>query len=138
MGNFFPTTWYFFSNFGYFFPTFVKNWGNCENQNLDKFEKQKQMKNRNDTNQEKNVFDQNFNKNRFWMTNSQLSEPPRTLKHQKTLVKNNALIFKPQNPKNILTFLHFSCTRTDHLTWQIDRSRSQLLISFFPASLRSF
>ena len=49
--------------------------------------------------QEKNVFDQNFNKNRFWMTNLQLSEPARTLKHQKALVKNNASIFKPQNPK---------------------------------------
>ena len=56
----------------------------------------------------------------------------------KSPVNNNASTFHPQNPKTHSPFFGFSCTRTDHLTSPIDRARSQLLISFFLASLRSF
>ena len=56
----------------------------------------------------------------------------------KSPVNNNASIFQPQNPKTYWPFLGFSCTRTDHLTWPIDRARSQLFRTFFLASLRSF
>ena len=56
---------------------------------------------------QKNVFDQNFTKNEFWGPKLQLSEPPRTRKHQKSCVNNNASIFQPKDPKTYWPFSYF-------------------------------
>ena len=88
-------------------------------------------------NQQKNVFDWNLNENQFWRSKSQLSEPPRTLKHQKTVCQQWRVVKTVPKSKNILTFFQFYCAGTDHLTWPIDRARSQLSRTFFLDSLRS-
>ena len=58
-----------------FFSNFWQNWEKPKSRKLDKFEKYKKTENENGKNQEKNVFDQNFNENQFLTTKFQLSEP---------------------------------------------------------------
>ena len=59
------------------------------------------------------------------------------LKTSKFLLLTTRRIHGGPKSKNLLTFLQFSCARTDHLTWPIDRARSQLFRTFFLDSLRS-
>ena len=49
---------------------------------------------------QKNVFDQNFTKNEFWGPKLQLSEPPRTRKHQKFVSTITRRYFSPQIQKH--------------------------------------
>ena len=82
------------------------------------------------------IFHQIWNENWFLTTKFALSEPLRTLK-RKNIDRQQYYVDKPvPKSKSILTiFIFFQCLAT-LLTLPIDRSRSQLLRTFFLASLR--
>ena len=87
---------------------------------------------------QKNVFDENFGQNLFLWAKFNLSEPFGHSKHPKYGRQQYGANMVVKNPKTCWPFLHLSWTRTDHLTWPIDKARSQLFRTFFLASLRSF
>ena len=116
----------------YFFTEFVrkiKKW-------MGRIEKNTKKKKR--IKIQKNVFDQNFYENEFWGPKLQLSEFSADTKTWQNHLSTITFDISPQNPKTHWPFLHFSCARTDHSTWPIDRARSHLFISFFLGSLRPF
>ena len=88
--------------------------------------------------QEKKVFDENFDQNLFLRPKVNFSEQFEQSKHPKYGCQKHGGQNGGPKPKNVLTLFHFSWTRMDHLTWPIDRARSQLFRTYFLASLRSF
>ena len=82
------------------------------------------------------IFDQISNENLFLTSKFALSERSRILKHQK-YGGQQYYVYKPvRKSKNILTISMFFLSPATLLTLPIDRSRSQLLRTFFLASLR--
>ena len=82
------------------------------------------------------VFIKIFTKKQFLKTKFELSEPSGTPNHQKLVCKQYYVAIPAQKSKNILTIFIFFLSPVTLLTLPIDRSRSQLSISFFLASLR--
>ena len=81
------------------------------------------------------IFDQISNENLFLISKFALSERSRPLKHQK-YGGQQYYVYKPvRKSKNILTISMFFLSPGTLLTSPIDRSRSQLLKTFFLASL---
>ena len=129
VGRFFASFFNFFVCF-YFFENFQQNQKKHQKQNL------KKQHQKNPKIQFLIVFIKIFTQKQFLKTEFELSEPSGTPNHQKLVCKQYYVAIPAQKSKNILTIFIFFLSPVTLLTLPIDRSRSQLLISFFLASLR--